>query len=97
MTATSNPRVRAGSSVGSYRPVASASCDVATRHVLDVRFPGGQSLDPYHVDVEADDVESDLDRPHGDGKPRVALTDDDQAIRLWRRPLGARRFRSEVG
>ena len=45
-----------------------------------MRLSGSQALDPRHVDIEADDIEADLDRPHGDGKTGVALADDDQAI-----------------
>jgi hypothetical protein len=48
-----------------------------------MRFSGGESLDPYLVDVEAYDVESGLDSPHGNGESGVALTDDNQAIQLW--------------
>jgi hypothetical protein len=37
-------------------------------------------LDPGHVDVEANDVETRFDRPHRNGKACVPLADDDQAI-----------------
>ena len=62
-----------------------------------MRLSGGQSFDPGPVDIEADDIEADLDRPHGDWKSRVALADDDEAITLRRDPLGARPFGLEVG
>jgi hypothetical protein len=47
-----------------------------------VRFSRGKSFDPGSVNIEADDIEAHLDRPHGDWKSRVPLADDDQAITL---------------
>ena len=85
MTATSNPRVRPGSSVGFVAAGGQCRCDIAARDIFDVRFTSGQPLDPYLVDVEADDVKAGLDRPHGDRKPGVALTNDNQAIQFWHR------------
>ena len=84
MTATSN-RASSFRVVGGFVPSGGQGlCYLVAGHVLDVRFSGGQSLDSHDVDVEADDVEACLDRPHGNGEPRVALTHDHQAIRLWR-------------
>ena len=84
MTAMSKPRVRSGLSVGSYRPLANAPATSLLGHIFDVRFAGGQPLDPYFVEIEADDVEADLNRPHGNREPGVALTDDDHAIGFCR-------------
>ncbi len=58
-------------------------CDIATGDVFDMRFAGGQTFDPHLVEVEADHVETDLHRPHGNRKPGVALTDDNHAIHYW--------------
>ena len=48
--------------------------------VLDVRPSVRQSLDAIVVVVKAHDVESRLDRPHGEGQPDVALADDDNLV-----------------
>ena len=55
-------------------------CHLVTGHVLDVGFPGGQSLDPHHIDVEADNVEAGFHCAHCDRKPRITLSNDYQAI-----------------
>src|SRR6476469_822716 len=48
--------------------------------VLDVRVARVQSLDLRCIRIEPDDVESDLDGPHGEREADIALADDNQAF-----------------
>ena len=66
--------------LGRYRPLPSAAAEPVGRDVLDEGLAGGQPLDPVGVDVEADDVVSGLDRPHGQRQADVSLADDDQLL-----------------
>ena len=66
--------------------------------VLDVGVAVGQALDPVDVEVEADDVVADLDRPEGQGQADIALARRRPAWRWARRSwLGPRRVGGFVG
>jgi len=46
--------------------------------VLDIGLPRGQALDAGGLDVEADDVVTDLNGAHGEGQADIALPEDDK-------------------
>jgi hypothetical protein len=49
---------------------------VRVGHVVDERHATREVADPFQVDVEADDVEADVDGAQRDGKSDIALTHD---------------------
>ena len=80
ITAKSKPAIARRSAVGRYRPVSRRGRQTLVGDVLDVGAAGGRAVDLGGVELEADDVESDLDGPDGDGQAHIALADDDDAL-----------------